>query len=248
MEDLDTARVLPGCADQMLRTLEGFALGWDGPVEYQSRRGAAYQEALALLRAQGATFECSCSRAERQGEGGYAGTCRDGPARPGPTATRLRVAAQEVTFQDRIQGASAFDLAERGDVILRRRDGMIAYQLAVVVDDARQGVTDVVRGADLLDSTPWQMALQSALRLPGLRCAHLPLVVEPSGAKLAKSHRAVALDPAQAGIQLHDALVLLQQRPPAELKLAPAAEVLGWALAHWDIGRLSGVAQVRPAV
>ena len=248
MEDLDTARVLPGCADQMLRTLEGFALTWDGAVEYQSRRAAAYQEALALLRAQRATFECSCSRAERQGEGGYAGTCRAGPTRPGPTATRFRVAAQPITFQDRIQGSCSFDLAERGDVIVRRRDGTVAYQLAVVVDDAWQGVTDVVRGADLLDSTPWQVTLQAALRLPALRYAHLPLVVEPSGAKLAKSRRAVALDPALAGLQLHAALGLLRQDPPAELKLAPAGELVGWALAHWDIGRLSGLAQVRPAV
>jgi glutamyl-Q tRNA(Asp) synthetase len=248
MEDLDTPRVLPGCADQMLRTLEDFALTWDGAVEYQSRRGAAYQEALAQLRVQGETFECSCSRAERQGEGGYAGTCRDGPTRAGPTATRFRVGAQRVSFEDRIQGSSHFELAERGDVIVRRRDGAIAYQLAVVVDDAWQGVTDVVRGADLLDSTPWQMALQAALRLPPVRYAHLPLVVEPSGAKLAKSRRAVALDAAQPGAQLHAALVLLQQAPPPELKLAPATAVLDWARAHWDAGRLSGLAQVRPAV
>ncbi|MBS0577650.1 MAG: tRNA glutamyl-Q(34) synthetase GluQRS [Proteobacteria bacterium] len=248
MEDLDTPRVLPGCADQMLRTLEAFALTWDGAVEYQSRRGAAYQEALRQLRAQGVTFECSCSRAERQGEGGYPGTCREGPARAGPTATRFRVDARRVAFADRIQGACHYELAERGDVIIRRRDGRIAYQLAVVLDDAWQGVTQVVRGADLLDSTPWQMALQSALRLPGLHYAHLPLVVEPSGAKLAKSRRAVALDPSQAGRQLHDALVLLQQQPPAELKLAPAPEILGWAVPHWDIGRLSGRSQVRAAV
>ncbi len=153
-----------------------------------------------------------------------------------------------VSFADRVQGRCAFELAERGDVILRRRDGVIAYQLAVVVDDARQGITDVVRGVDLADSTPWQIALQSALELPAPRYAHLPLVTEPTGAKLAKSRRSVALDPGQAGAQLYQALRLLQQSPPAELKAAPAAELIGWAIRHWDPGPLRGLAQVRPAL
>jgi glutamyl-Q tRNA(Asp) synthetase len=248
MEDLDAPRVISGCAGQMLRTLENFALTWDGPVEYQSQRTAAYHHAMQSLREQGLTFECSCTRAERQGEGGYAGTCRCGPTRPGPTATRLRVGAGAVSFEDRVHGSCHFELAERGDVIVRRRDGTIAYQLAVVVDDALQGITDVVRGADLLDSTPWQIALQSALGLPAVRYAHLPLVTEPTGVKLAKSRRSVALDPGQAGAQLHEALGLLDHAPPAELKAAPAAELIDWALKHWDIGRLRGVRQVRPAV
>jgi glutamyl-Q tRNA(Asp) synthetase len=248
MEDLDAPRVLAGCAAQMLHTLEDFALTWDGPVEYQSRRTAAYHQGLQALRDRGLTFECSCTRAERQGEGGYAGTCRLGPARPGPTATRLRVDAGTVSFEDRVQGHCQFELAERGDVIVRRRDGTIAYQLAVVIDDALQGITDVVRGADLLDSTPWQIALQSALDLTSVRYAHLPLVTEPGGTKLAKSRRAVALDPARAGAQLHEALGLLKQSPPAELKSAPPGELLAWALGHWDISRLHRLKQVRPAV
>lgn len=248
MEDLDTPRVIPGCAAQMLRTLENFALAWDGPVEYQSQHAEAYQDALQRLQAQGATFECSCTRAERQGEGGYPGTCRAGPTRPGPTATRLRVGSGTLSFEDRIQGHCRFELAERGDVILRRRDGVIAYQLAVVVDDARQGITDIVRGADLLDSTPWQIALQEALGLPPVRYAHLPVVTEPTGLKLAKSRRSVALDPRLAGPQLYQALGLLRQSPPAELKAAPAAELIGWAIGHWDIGPLQGLAQVWAAV
>jgi glutamyl-Q tRNA(Asp) synthetase len=248
MEDLDAPRVVRGCADQMLRTLESFALTWDGPVEYQSQRTAAYHHALQSLVDQGVTFECSCTRAERQGEGGYAGTCRSGPARPGRTATRLRVGADAVCFEDRVHGTCRFQLAERGDVIVRRRDGTIAYQLAVVVDDALQGVTDVVRGADLLDSTPWQLTLQSALLLPPVRYAHLPLVTEPGGQKLAKSRRSVAVDPGQAGAQLHEALGLLNHSPPAELKAAPAAELIAWGRDHWDIGRLGGLRQVRPAV
>jgi glutamyl-Q tRNA(Asp) synthetase len=232
----------------MLATLEAFALTWDGPVEYQSQHTSAYREALQQLQLRSATFECSCSRAERRGEGGYAGTCRAGPTRPGPTATRLRVGGGTLTFEDRIQGTCSFELAERGDVIVRRRDGTVAYQLAVVVDDARQGVTDIVRGADLLDSTPWQVTLQGALGLPPVRYAHLPLVTEPSGQKLAKSRRSVPLDVRQAGPQLHEALELLRQAPPAELKSAPPAELLGWAREHWDINPLRGLRQVRPAV
>jgi glutamyl-Q tRNA(Asp) synthetase len=248
MEDLDTPRVIAGCAARMLATLEGFALTWDGPVEYQSQHTGAYGEALQQLQLRSATFECSCSRSERQGEGGYAGTCRAGPTRPGPTATRLRVPRGTLTFEDRIQGSCSFELAERGDVIVRRRDGSVAYQLAVVVDDARQGVTDIVRGADLLDSTPWQITLQGTLGLPPVRYAHLPLVTEPTGLKLAKSRRSVALDVDKAGPQLHEALELLRQSPPAELKLAPAAELLDWAREHWDITPMRGLRQVRPAV
>jgi glutamyl-Q tRNA(Asp) synthetase len=248
MEDLDAPRVLVGCAAEMLRTLEGFALTWDGPVEYQSRRTAAYREALDALHRRGQTFECSCTRAERQGEGGYAGTCRNGPARPGPTATRFLAGCARVSFEDRVQGDCHFELAERGDVIVRRRDGAVAYQLAVVVDDASQGVTDVVRGADLLDSTPWQIALQSALVLPPVRYAHLPVVTEPGGQKLAKSRRSVALDPASARSQLCLALQLLQHPPPAELKSEPPAQLLEWAVNHWDISRLRGLRQVWPAV
>jgi len=247
MEDLDAPRVIPGCADQMLRTLEGFALHWDGAVEYQSGRTEHYARAQQALNALGLTFQCSCSRRERTLEGGYPGTCRDGPRRRGPTATRFRVEDVIVSFQDRAQGPCRFHLRERGDVIIRRRDGAFAYQLAVVVDDALQGVTHVVRGADLLDSTPWQLALQGALQLPTPRYAHLPLITEPTGAKLAKSRRSVALDPTHAGRQLHEALVLLGQDPPATLKLESPGRVLEWACAHWDLDRFHGVRQVRIA-
>jgi glutamyl-Q tRNA(Asp) synthetase len=244
MEDLDTARLVPGCAAQMLRTLEAFGLGWDGAVEYQSARISHYAAALDSLRARGVTFECSCSRREREGQGGYPGTCRNGPARPGPTATRFAVDEGMVSFEDRVQGRCTFNLRERGDVIIRRRDGAFAYQLAVVVDDALQEITDVVRGADLLDSTPWQLALQRVLALPAPRYLHLPLIVEPGGAKLAKSRRSVPLDPTQAGRQLVGALRLLRQEPPAKLELEPAPTVLEWACANWRPERLRGVRRV----
>ncbi len=247
MEDLDTPRVIAGCADGMLRTLEAFGLCWDGPVARQSGRTGHYREALERLTALGLTFECSCSRSERPTASAYPGTCRAGARRAGPTATRFRVSDRRVAFADRVQGRVDFALGERGDVIIRRRDGAFAYQLAVVVDDALQGVTDVVRGADLLDSTPWQIELQEALGLPRPRYAHLPLVTEPNGTKLAKSRRAVALDPAAAGAELYRALVLLRQAPPVKLKLEAGATVLEWACAHWRLGRVRGLKEVPAA-
>ena len=245
MEDLDRARVVPGCEAQMLRTLEAFGLEWDGPVLRQSERTALYADALGRLGAAGLTFECSCTRRELGDEPGYPGTCRAGPRRPGPHAVRFRVPAGALTVADRIQGACHFDLAACGDVIVRRRDGAFAYQLAVVVDDAAQGVTDVVRGADLLGSTPWQVALQQALGLPPVRYAHLPLLTEPDGAKLAKSRHSVPLDPARAPQLLCRGLGLLGQEPPAKLELEPIRVVLGWARAHWRLGPLQGIREVR---
>jgi glutamyl-Q tRNA(Asp) synthetase len=245
MEDLDASRVRRGCAAGILRTLEAFGFTWDGEVEYQSQRLPHYEEALEMLRARGLTFECSCPRRAREPESGYPGTCRAGPTRPGPTATRFCVDDTVVVFRDRAQGECRFPLRERGDVIVRRRDGAFAYQLAVVVDDALQEVTDIVRGADLLDSTPWQIALQRTLAYRETCYLHLPLVVEPSGAKLAKSRRSVALDPASAGRQLHEALELLRQEPPAALKLESGPRVLEWSCGHWRPGQIAGVRTVR---
>lgn len=244
MEDLDTVRVIPGCAEQMLRTLERFGLHWDGVVEYQSRRLVHYAEALERLRARGHTFECSCTRRERAPEPGYPGTCRAGPRRAGPTATRFRVEDGAVEFEDRIQGRCHFQLRELGDVVVRRRDGVFAYQLAVVVDDALQGVSDVVRGADLLDNTPWQLALLGALDLPAPRYAHLPLLVEAREGKLAKSRRSLPLRSTDPAAQLHTVLTLLGQRPPAELKAELPSQLLDWAVRHWQTQPVGGVRQL----
>ncbi len=261
MEDLDRARLVPGSADEILRTLEAFGLPWDGEVEYQSRRTHLYAQALESLRSAGLTFECSCSRRELatggeptqeasarvriRGPGAlpprmasgtpYPGTCREGPRRPGAAAIRFRIdQSQAITFEDRFQGPVAIALKELGDVIVRRRDGVFAYQLAVVVDDASQGITDVVRGADLLESTGWQIALQRALRLAVPRHAHLPLLLESTGGKLSKSRRATALDAHQAGAQVSQALRLLGLPPPAQLAGAPAATLLEWAAGRWN--------------
>jgi glutamyl-Q tRNA(Asp) synthetase len=247
IEDLDRARVVPDSAAQILRTLETLNLYWDGEVTYQSARLALYAAALRRLRDNGQTFECSCSRRARstQGDTGYPGTCRDGPRTAGPTATRFRISTSEnLEFLDRIQGPRRYRLGELGDVIIRRRDGQFAYQLAVVVDDADQNVTDVVRGADLMDSTAWQIKLQRALGHATPRYAHLPVVTAADGAKLAKSRCSVAPDLANPGQVLFQALVLLQQRPPAELAALAPRELLIWAISNWQPDRMHGIASV----
>jgi glutamyl-Q tRNA(Asp) synthetase len=244
IEDLDTARVKRGCADEILRTLEGLGLRWDGTVEYQSQRQAAYADALHELVSRGLTFACHCTRRNRaeSEDTGYPGTCRDQPVRRGPAAIRFRVDdTLNLSFTDRFQGVSSFELSALGDVVVRRRDAVIAYQLAVVVDDAAQGITDVVRGADLLPSTPWQLLLQRALGLPSPRYAHLPLIVEPGGAKLAKSRRSVGLDTGRSSRQLVEALTLLRQAPPATLSDERPETVLSWALNHWNPANLERV-------
>ena len=250
IEDLDTPRVVPGCADQMIRTLEVFGFEWDGEILYQSSRREAYRAAIAELAAAGRVFACSCTRKDLAAGGtddapGYPGTCRHGPTRPGPTAQRFRVSDSRGVFDDLFQGPQEYDLAACGDVVIERRDGVASYQLAVVVDDAFQGVTRVVRGADLLASTPWQLDLQSALGLPRPIYGHLPLVLEPDGAKLSKSKRAVPLDSSQVAKGLTATLTLLYQRPPPDLAQSSVQDVWKWALVHWDPQALAGRASAR---
>lgn len=250
MEDLDTARVVPGCADQMLRTLEGFGFEWDGEVVYQSQRDHLYRAALERLRTAQCLFECSCSRKNLGAEGGeqpagYPGTCRSGPTQPGTTALRFRVSDTPIHFDDMLCGAQSFDLACCGDFVVQRRDGIASYQLAVVVDDDAQGVTRVVRGADLLASTPWQIDLQEALGIARPIYGHLPLVVENDGAKLSKSRRAVPVDPSIGPQTLASTLTLLSQSPPPDLARSSNKDVWKWALANWSPQALVGKATVR---
>jgi glutamyl-Q tRNA(Asp) synthetase len=255
-EDLDTPRVVPGAAAQMLRTLEHFGFEWDGPVTRQSERLDLYRAALDRLRAAGQVFSCSCSRrqlalqsavADDEEEPFYPGTCRNGPQRSGvPLASRFRAADRAIEFIDALQGVYRQNVAAQvGDFIVRRRDGVYAYQLAVVVDDAAQEITEVVRGCDLLSNTPRQMLLQEALGLARPRYLHLPLLVEADGAKLAKSRHSVPLDGAGATAQLHTVLRWFGQRPPAELAQARPHELMTWAAAHWNLEPLRGQRAVR---
>jgi glutamyl-Q tRNA(Asp) synthetase len=195
IEDLDTPRVVPGAADDILRTLERFGLEWDGPVLYQSSRIEAYEAALEDLRQKGLVFPCGCSRKDVGDR--YPGTCRKAlHGRRDMVSWRYRVPDETVEFLDRRLGQQRQNVAEYvGDFVLKRADGLFAYQLAVVVDDGYNGITDVVRGEDLLDSTPRQILLQRALGLPQPRYLHLPVVVNSTGQKLSKQTGATALDP-----------------------------------------------------
>jgi len=245
---------VPGAADSILRTLEAFGLLWDGPVWRQSERDDAYEAALARLAAQHLTYACSCSRAELAGneaaDGRYPGRCRAAPGRArGPFATRFRVEEPgTVTVTDRLQPPLAQSVAATvGDFIVRRRDGFYAYQLAVVVDDAAQGITDVVRGLDLYDNTPRQVLLQQALGLPRPAYLHLPLVVDAAGAKLSKSDGAPAVEPPAVAAALRQVLHWLGLRPPAVLHGAPPQEQLAWAIGAWNPDQIQGVTRVSSA-
>jgi glutamyl-Q tRNA(Asp) synthetase len=242
MEDVDEPRCSRRAADDILRTLEAYGFAWDGPVWAQSERKARYREALEQLRCAGLVYPCGCTRRELadsvhapDGAAVYPGTCRNGlPAGKQARAWRLRVEDKEVCFDDAIQGRVCQHLGrEVGDFVLLRADGYFAYQLAVVVDDADQGVTDVVRGADLLDSTPRQRYLQECLELPALRYAHLPVAVNEAGEKLSKQTRAPAVDPARPVPALVEALAFLGQEPPGELLAESLADVWGWASNCW---------------
>ena len=239
MEDLDGARNISGADEQILRTLESFGLIADEPVLYQSSRMPAYETALSDLQHQGLAYRCTCSRSDAPGV--YSGHCRRHPPAPGPAAWRFAMPEAEVLrFADGLQGPQQYSTAALGDPVIWRRDGTPAYQLAVVVDDAFQGITHVVRGADLLDSTAWQQAIGDGLRLPRLRYAHLPLVMEPDGAKLAKSRRAQAIGDWPPGVALIMVLELLGYRPPVGLAAEPVTRILDWALAGWPPAGLAG--------
>lgn len=249
---------MPGAADQIQLTLERFGFEWDGPVTRQSERTELYESALRRLNAAGMLYPCSCSRQDlatrrasrdlEENDGPvYPGTCRGGPRRSGvPLALRFRAADLQLQFNDGLQGPYVQNVArDVGDFIVRRRDGVYAYQLAVVVDDADQQITEVVRGCDLLSNTPRQMLLQEALGASHPQYLHLPLLVEADGRKLAKSHRSVPATAADAATNLHAALSWLGQRPPPELAHWGPREAMSWAVKHWDPAPLRGQREVR---
>lgn len=244
MEDLDRPRCEPGAAGTILRQLETYGLAWDGEVLVQSQRDAAYAAALDALKESSAVFPCACTRSQLaaaprndEGEIIYPGTCRDGlPAGQVGRAWRVRVPDVDIHFHDRIHGELQQNLAgEVGDFVVKRADGLFAYQLAVVVDDAFQGITHIVRGADLLWNTPRQIYLQNRLGLPTPVYAHVPLITNAVGQKLSKQTLAPALPDDQRGAALALALTVLGHPPPTELADAEPSELLAWASTHWQI-------------
>jgi glutamyl-Q tRNA(Asp) synthetase len=253
MEDVDKQREVPGSAEHIIATLRAFGFEWTESIVRQSERVALYTDALTRLLASGAAYPCSCSRAEIAVAAGtaaiegdelrYPGWCRDGVRAPSrPQAVRFRTPAGSLTFVDDIQGEVRIDAESQvGDFVIRRRDGFFAYQLAVVVDDAEQRITHVVRGADLLASTPRQISLQQALGLPILRYAHVPLATDAKGVKLSKSAGAAAIDLERPGAELWRVLDFLRQDPPPELRDGQVPAIWRWAFEHWNPALLAGL-------
>jgi glutamyl-Q tRNA(Asp) synthetase len=256
IDDLDTPRVVPGVADDMLRTLERLGFWWDGEVVWQSQRLDVYREAVDRLVRQGSAYSCGCSRAEivriasaPHGDGGliYPGLCREGlPNGKAARAIRVRVPDEVIAFRDAVMGVYRQNpAAECGDFVVQRADGPFAYHLAAVVDDAGAGVNQVVRGADLLDSTPRQILLQRLLGHPTPGYAHLPLVTNPDGSKLSKRDNAVSLaagpdSAGSGGALLLAALRFLGQSPPFFPENAPCGEILTCGVAGFDPALIPG--------
>jgi glutamyl-Q tRNA(Asp) synthetase len=238
IEDLDTPRVRPGAADAILRLLERLHLIPDGEICYQSTRNERYREALQTLQRAGRAFPCACSRSDlevRPCRGGCQAVATPGTA----VAWRLRLDPDDnLSFADAFQGPQRGPRVPLDSPVLMRKDGIAAYQLAVVVDDASQGMTDVVRGADLLESTHWQIAVYRALDFSPPRFAHLPLVVSDDGSKLSKSRSAAAVADLAASEALRQTLTCLSHPVPVSLEGAKPREILEWATAAWDPRRL----------
>ncbi len=245
IEDLDPPREVPGASEQIIRTLEHYHLYWDGEVSFQSQRHALYEDALQQLIDQGLAYRCQCSRSQlrtRDALLAYDGWCeRHPPPASARCAVRARYPATPLTFSDRIQGQRRYPATPgRGDFVIFRRDGLFAYQLAVVIDDAEQGIDQIVRGHDLIDETPRQIALQQHLGLATPSYAHIPVLTNAQGQKLSKQTYAPALSPSSSDVVplLCRALDLLGQQPPAELRDGSADDVLAWAVAHWQLERV----------
>ena len=246
VEDIDPPREHPGATESILRSLELYGFEWDGETIYQSKSDSAHHNALNKLLHEGQAYPCTCSRRDLanlpKGPLGviYPGYCRDG-CNDGDHAIRARTSDISIAFNDALQGTFKHRLeSESGDFVIRRRDGLIAYQLAVVVDDELEGITEVVRGIDLIDSTPRQIWLQRLLGYSTPTYMHIPVITHPDGDKLSKLTGAPGIPDDDAQKTLFESLVALMQRPPNDLCAAPLKDIWQWAVENWSADRLLG--------
>ncbi|MGB1091042.1 MAG: tRNA glutamyl-Q(34) synthetase GluQRS [Oceanobacter sp.] len=239
IEDLDPPREDPAAASHFLNTLEAYGLEWDETERYQSQRYPAYQEALERLIESDRAFPCQCSRKQLQGRLHHGRCLLNEKAL---AAWRFEVEKSQLSFFDQLQGHQQTDVFnDIGDFVIRRRDQLWSYQLAVVVDDQDQNISHVVRGIDLLDSTPRQLLLQQALGAPAPEYAHLPVATEINGQKLSKQNLALPIKADTSGDTLFDALAWLHHSPPDDLRGAGNAALIAWALDHWSMEKLMGI-------
>ena len=250
IEDIDPPREQPGAAKRILAALDRYGFEWDGPVIYQSSSQSAHEAALHRLLDAGQAYPCSCSRSDLadapRGPLGiiYPGTCRAGCA-AGETAIRVRTDDSGVEFADGLQGPQRQRLeSESGDFVVWRRDGLVAYHLAVVVDDYEQGVTEIVRGIDLMDSTCRQIWLQRLLGYPTPNYLHIPVAAHADGQKLSKMTGAGAVPLGQPEPYLVQVLSSLGQQPPDRLAGATLEEIWAWGVENWNVDALAGRTRV----
>ena len=250
IEDIDPPREPPGADKLILEALEVYGFEWDGPITYQSPFTPHHKQLVTALVEAGQAYPCSCSRRELadalRGPLGaiYPGTCRDG-CTADDVAIRVRTTDEPIEFDDFLQGPQCQCLeSESGDFVIRRRDGLIAYHLAVVVDDYDQGITEVVRGVDLLDSTERHIWLQRLLGFSTPSYVHIPVAVNAEGQKLSKLTGASPIDTTQPSGTLFRALAALGQDPPPDLEGETPAAIWQWALSHWSLAPLRGMTQI----
>nr|WP_085299437.1 tRNA glutamyl-Q(34) synthetase GluQRS [Cognaticolwellia mytili] len=240
IEDIDPPREKLGASAEILNTLESYGLNWDEDVLYQSQQSSLYLEVLASLKQQKLSYHCACSRAKIKADGGvYQGHCRKLDLAANNNATRVINAVATSQYHDLIQGEVSCDKKLAGeDFIVRRKDNLFAYQLAVVVDDIYQGISHIIRGCDLLEPTARQLSFYQILNHPAPTFGHFPLAITDEGYKLSKQNNAPAIDAKNPIPSLIAALSFLGQQPPTELNYASVDELLTWAISHWSINNV----------
>jgi len=255
IENIDPPREVPGATQSIIQSLQAHGFAWHGDILYQQDNDPVFRDAVQALLDRQLAYACICTREQvrataRVGKSGpiYPGTCANkqlDATGAAPTAIRVSTADANAAFEDGLQGHVESDLATQiGDFIVRRKDGLIGYNLAVVVDDHHQQMTEIVRGADLLDFTPAQIHVQRLLGLDTPRYVHIPVLINPDGSKLSKQTGAPPLDDLRAAENLFEGLRLLRQQPPTRLANAPVDEIWAWARKHWRMENLHGVREI----
>ena len=236
MEDIDPPREQPGAADLILKTLDAYGMHWHGSVLFQSNRTAVYQTILNEMLVKGQLYPCTCTRKKLAGKNGiYPGYCRNNTHIPNePYSLRLKCPTEILSFDDQIQGKQSFDLDELGDFILKRKDGLFAYQLAVCADDEFQGITHIVRGFDLIDSTPRQLHLQNVLGYRHPIYSHIPVITLDDGNKLSKQNHAPGIPLDDPGPWLIKGIKALGMPVDTGLESCSVEDILKWGISHWQ--------------
>lgn len=246
IEDIDPPREQAGATTDILHALQSHGLIWDDSVVYQSQRTEIYRETANRLVEQRLAYYCHCSRLQLKGHKVYPGSCRTQFTHPQEPAAIRVIAQGDIDFLDQIQGPQHHNMSsDIGDFVIYRKDNLVAYQLATALDDHLQGITHVVRGSDLLDSTPRQIYLQQTLKISSPCYAHIPVLANADGQKLSKQNLAAPLNLSCCQQNLFQALCWLNQNPPEELISEPAETILNWATTHWSIKNIAAVSSIQ---